>query len=189
MDYSGFDRNNWPSRSRADHLHAVSLQQCTSQSRLELESSSGYRYTAFLDLPHFIPWRMLVVDPMHNLSSGIAKHFLGAIWLEKGILTADQFSIIQKRVERFKVPSDIGRIPYKIASGFTADQFKNWIVYFSLIAMRGILTDAHFECWRHFALRTMICFIPSLQCSFHTRTTNWPILSEHSQYNCIPSLY
>lgn len=57
-------------------------------------------------------------------------------------MTADQFSTIQKRIDRFTVPSDIGRIPYKIASGFssfTADQFKNWVVYYSLVAMRGIL--------------------------------------------------
>ena len=49
---------------------------------------------------------------MHNLFLGTTKHFLGGIWLEKGIVTADQFSTIQKRVDRFKVPSDIGRIPY-----------------------------------------------------------------------------
>ena len=41
-------------------------------------------------------------------------------------------------------------------SSFTADQFKNWIVYYSLVAMRGILTDAHLECWRHFALACRI---------------------------------
>ena len=54
MDYSGFDRENWPSRSRADHLHAVHLQkESTSQCRVtELESSTGYRYTAFLDLSY-----------------------------------------------------------------------------------------------------------------------------------------
>ena len=41
-------------------------------------------------------------------------------------------------------------------SSFTADQFKNWIVYFSLISRRGILTGAHLECWRHFVLACRI---------------------------------
>ena len=53
------------------------------------------------------------------------------------------------------VPSDIGRIPHKIFSGFalfTADQFKNWIVYFSVIALWDILTPNDLECWRHFVL-------------------------------------
>ena len=30
------------------------------------------------------------------------------------------------------------------------DQWKNWVVYFSLIAMRDILGDNTLECWRHF---------------------------------------
>lgn len=148
MDYSGFDREKWPCRSRANHLDAVTDQKkCTSQARLdELESRSGYRNTPFLDLPYFIPWRMLVIDPMHNLFNGTAKHILSKIWPEYGVVSESKFSIIQKRVDRFQVPSDIGRIPYKISSGFssfTADQFKNWIVYFSLISMRGILTGPH----------------------------------------------
>ena len=98
---------------------------------------------------------MLVVDPMHNLFMGTAKHFLSSIWPQSGVLSDSDFAIIQKRVDRFQVPSDIGRIPYKIASGFssfTADQSKNWVVYFSLLAMRGILTDSHMECWKHFVL-------------------------------------
>ena len=39
------------------------------------------------------------------------------------------FSLIQARVDGMVVPSDIGRIPHKIMSGFaflTADQLKNW---------------------------------------------------------------
>ena len=81
-----------------------------------------------------------------------AKHFLSDIWLEKGVY---QFSTIQKWIDKFKVPLDIGRIPYKIASGFssfTTDQLTNWIVYFSLISMCEILTDALMEHWRHFVL-------------------------------------
>lgn len=58
-------------------------------------------------------------------------------------------------MDRFVVPSDIGRIPHKIFSGFasfTADQFKNWIVHFSLITLRDILAPNDLECWRHFVL-------------------------------------
>ena len=143
MDYSGFNRESWPSRSRADHVDAVKSQKnCTSQSRLDdLESSSGYRNTAFLDLPYFTPWRMLVVDPMHNLFMGTAKHFLSKIWLDNGVTSESHFSLIQKRVDKFEVPSDIGRIPYKIASGFssfTADQLKKLdCVFFTYINERN----------------------------------------------------
>ena len=36
MDYSGFDRENWPPRTRAAHVDATQKQRaCTSQSRLD----------------------------------------------------------------------------------------------------------------------------------------------------------
>lgn len=53
------------------------------------------------------------------------------------------------------VPSDIGRIPYKIATGFSgvpADQTKNWITIFSIPAIYSIHPCPHFECWRHSVL-------------------------------------
>ena len=67
--------------------------------------------------------------------------------------------MIQSRVDSTTVPADIGRIPHKIMSGFaslTADQFKNWVVYYSIIAHHGILTHDNLECWRHFVLACRI---------------------------------
>ena len=63
--------------------------------------------------------------------------------------------IIQDRVDSFIVPSGVGRIPLKIQSGFlqfTADQWKNWVVHFSTIALRDIIGGEVIECWRHFVL-------------------------------------
>ena len=83
------------------------------------ESKAGCRYSL---LPYFDGPKMLVIDPMHNLFLGSAKHFL------KDILMADSIikkNTIQERVNFFTVPSGIGRIPLKIHSGFsqfTADQ-------------------------------------------------------------------
>ena len=57
------------------------------------------------------------------------------------------------------VPSDVGRVPYKIVSGFssfTADQFKNWIVLFSLPTLYGILPNEHLQCWQKFVLACRI---------------------------------
>ena len=74
---------------------------------------------------------------------------------KSGHISETQFDIIQERVVSFVVPSDIGRIPHKTRSGFssfTADQWKNWVVYFSVIALRDILPDNEMECWRHFVL-------------------------------------
>ena len=92
---------------------------------------------------------------MHCLFLGIAKHFLKRVLIEQGILSQNDLSIIQNRVNAMCVPSDIGRIPYKIEHAFysfTADQYKNWVGQYSIICFQGILSSVHLECWRHFVL-------------------------------------
>ena len=83
---------------------------------------------------------MLIVDPMHNLLLGTGKHML-QLWLRDEIITATNYARIQNYVNSMVIPSDIGLIPHKIVSGFsgfTADQFKNWITVFSIPALNGI---------------------------------------------------
>lgn len=157
MDYSGFDRDNWMLKTTEEHrVTASEIESCnTKAGRAEIESESGFRYTSLLKLPYFDTVRMLVLDPMHNLFLGTAKHVLKNIWLDQDIIEPSEFCVIQSRIDQTVVPSDIGRIPHKIASGFssfTADQFKNWVLYFSLLSLRDVLVDEHFQCWRHFVL-------------------------------------
>lgn len=157
MDYSGFDREFWTARDPSDHRDTGKrwLKCTTKKDRVDLESSTGYRYSVLLELPYFDSTRMLVIDPMHNLFLGTGKHMIKAVWLGKEVIGHDKFDIVQSRVDNCKVPPDIGRIPHKISShfsSFTADQHKNWIIYFSLIALRGILLNEDLECWRHYVL-------------------------------------
>ena len=81
VDYSGFDRQNWPLRTGADHkAKAESLLSCTTKTELkQTESRTGCRYSVLLKLPYFNAPRMLVIDPMHNLFLGSAKHYVKAI--------------------------------------------------------------------------------------------------------------
>ena len=109
---------------------------------------------------------MLVIDPMHNLYLGTGKHILKDIWSDREIIRESKFDEIQDRIDRMVVPPDIGRIPNKIKSGFskfTADQLKNWIVYFSIIALKGLLDSNDLECWRHFVLACRILSSKVLQ--------------------------
>ena len=102
---------------------------------------------------------MLVVDPMHALFLGIAKHYTKRVFIGKNLLNDADFEVIQKRVNSIVAPSDVGRIPQKIQSSFssfTADQFKNWVIHYSIIAMHGMLSSEHLECWRHFVLACRI---------------------------------
>ena len=80
----------------------------------------------------------------------------------------NQFNIIQARIDFFKVPPDLGRIPNKIHSGFasfTAEQWKNWTVNFSVASMHDILDKAVLECWRHFVLACRILLMNTISVS------------------------
>ena len=150
----------WPLRTNAVHRQNVQIvQQCNTKTKQsQKESQLGCRYSELLKLPYFDPPRMLIIDPMHNLFLGTGKRMLN-IWLESSLLSSSQFRQTQECVDSFIMPSDVGRIPRKIETGFssfTADQFKNWITIFSIPALFQILTGEHLECWRHFVLACRI---------------------------------
>ena len=65
----------------------------------------------------------------------------------------------KSKIDNMHIPTDIGRIPRKVEtkfSGFTADQYKNWVVYYSIPCLSGIFDDDHLECWRHFVIACRI---------------------------------
>ena len=50
-------------------------------------------------------------------------------------------------------PTNIGRIPLKIESGFsgfTADQWKHLVIIYSLICMKRYLTESEYLCWQKY---------------------------------------
>ena len=75
--------------------------------------------------------------------------------MDLDIISRNQLKLIQDYVNYTQLPSDVGRIPMKIESGFagfTADQFKNWVILYSIPSLYGLLPPRHLECWRHFVL-------------------------------------
>ena len=130
-DYSGFNTSTWPQRSIEHHRtqclawkHAHTMTE-----RIKIERQDGVRFTELLRLPYFDTIRFSVVDPMHNIFLGSAKLMI-SLWKEHSIITPSHFDAVQTIVDRFITPSDVGRIPYKISSGFssfTADQWKNFV--------------------------------------------------------------
>ena len=60
---------------------------------------------------------------------------------------------MQAEVDAFVTPHDVGRIPTKIFysfSGFTAEQWKNWTLIFSLYSLEELLPYQHYQCWHLF---------------------------------------
>ena len=91
------------------------------------------------------------VFPMHNIL--LAPKCMIAVWKEKGYLSPNQFEYVQMMCDRFIVivPAGVGRIPHKISSGFTsftADQWKNWTLIYSLVVLKNILQRADYFCWK-----------------------------------------
>jgi hypothetical protein len=77
---------------------------------------------------------------MHCLFLGIAKWIVKRIWVDEGILTPSILNEIQKKMDDFRIPSDLGRIPGKIDCGegfskFTADQWRNFFLIYATVAL------------------------------------------------------
>lgn len=154
-NYSGFDRENWPTRD--DHTHRLLareyLRKAHRSQQKQFESQHGFRYSELLRLPYFDIVNCCTVDPMHNLFEGTAKYFLNLLQ-QKKVLTKELLHKIEVRVLAIKSLKDVGRLPLKIASGFAgfkADQWRNWTVIYSEIALRGVIPAEHYDCWCQFA--------------------------------------
>ena len=150
-DYSGYDRESWPIRDLTIHRQkCLEYINCkTKAAQKNIERQYGVRYSALIDLPYFNPIRYTAIDPMHNLFLGTSKHCM-EIWLNKSILSKHDLQIIEQRISQLKAPHSAGRLPLKIASGFsgfTADQWKIWTISYSPIALRGILPREHLQYW------------------------------------------
>lgn len=131
-------------------LASVSLGAKTATSRDLHERKTGARYSELMRLCYFDCIRMNIIDLLHNLFLGTAKHVVKSIWVKRGTLQSGAFAKIQDTVNDMKVPAAMGRIPRKIASNFssfTADEWKNLTLYFSLVALKDVLPLNHYACW------------------------------------------
>lgn len=156
-DYSGFDRDSWVKRNNKDHRQqAKQILRCktkSAQGKLSRQYGINY-YSALLDLEYFDIIRFCTIDPMHNLFLGTAKYQF-KLWVSEGHLSAKQLETIESRIESMEVPVDIGRLPKAISSNYgsyTAEQWKNWTLIYSLYALKGVLTDRQLQCWQTFVL-------------------------------------
>ncbi|XP_016126124.1 uncharacterized protein [Sinocyclocheilus grahami] len=168
MDFSGFDRSSWESRISKDHIHYAGLSKRakTKAEQRRIEHDYGARWSELFRLSYYDPIRFVVIDPMHNLLLGTARHVF-RLWTELGILTAKKLEELQTRVENIKVPHDVGRIPLRIPSGFTgftADQWKNWTTIYSLFCLKGLINSRHYDMWFDFVQACIILCSRVISC-------------------------
>lgn len=98
---------------------------------------------------------------MHNLFLGISHWIVKRLWIDGGKLTKTHLELMEKRAKYIKIPADLGRIPYKIAtgegfSGFTADQWKMFIMIYATPIMWDLLDDDDRQILANFV---KVCFL------------------------------
>lgn len=114
-----------------------------------MESLYGVRLCALLDLPYYNPIRHVAIDTMHNLFLGIGKHMF-RVWLELGLISKEDLSVIDDLSSKFTTPRDVGRLPLNVSSNFsnfTAAQWSTWIKIYSPVVLYGIFPSAHYKTW------------------------------------------
>ena len=105
---------------------------------------------------------------MHCLFLGVAKWIVTRLWIGKGQLTPTELKTMQKRADMMKMPSGIGRISNKIAtgegfSGFTADQWKTFILVYATTIAWDLLKEEDKKILSYFvrACSILVCRIIS----------------------------
>ena len=159
-DYFGFNRDNWKPRSSDTHRKDVdyTLKYKNKTERAQKESEVGCRYSVLVDLPYFDPIRMLIIDPMHNLYLGTARHIFNKVWMPCIIKEKRTLAEINCRVDSLTVPSTVcfSRIPSPTDYSLTGEQWMLWVNYYSIYCMHGILTEDEMECWRSFVFASRL---------------------------------
>jgi len=118
-----------------------------------------------MSLPYFDCVRFHIIDPMHNLFTGTAKHIMKNVWLdtEAPLLNKNHLNAIQVKIDKVKAPSSVGRMPKKIANsygGFTADQWKNFTILYSVFALWNILPAPDLQLWQDFVMACSLFCAP-----------------------------
>ena len=166
LNYSGFDRENWPRRNNENHMANVKAITSASNvsTRERLEKQYGCRYSSLLELEYYNPIVHHVVYPMHNLFLGTAKKMF-KLWLDSKLLRFSSLLMIENKIATLPIPSNLGRIPTTISSNFgtfTAAEWKNWTLVYSLYSLSGLLPKDHLVCWQTFVLACQILCHPFL---------------------------
>ena len=198
-DYSGYDVNEWISRDNKTQTSIAlkSKDAITASSALKIERTYGARYSELQRLSYFNVVRYHVIDPMHNLFLGIAKHTL-KVWKDISLITSKELEVLQERVDSMNPPPKVGRLPRKVECGFssfTADEWRNWIVLYSPYVLYNLLPKDHYTCWCYFVEACQLICQPIISkqsvLQAHTLIVQFCKMYEllYGKYNCTPNMH
>ena len=75
----------------------------TQTEKVRLQKKYGAQYSELCRLPYFDIIRNHVIDPMHNMYLGTAKHMI-KVWKESGLLRQEHLPVIQQKLDEMNVP-------------------------------------------------------------------------------------
>src|SRR5258705_95133 len=98
-DYSGFNRNCWVPRTKSTHHnHANEVKNANTKRNFEEKATRyGVFYSVLIELDYFDVVRFHVIDPMHNLFLGTAKHVF-KMWMKHDYITKPQMAKIDENL-------------------------------------------------------------------------------------------
>ena len=71
-------------------------------------------------------------------------------WFKNNLLTKKDFNALEEHIHLlFDVGTGLGRLPHRIASnygGYTASQWKNWTLIYSMFCLKDLLPESHLRC-------------------------------------------
>ena len=179
-DYSDVVCTDWKKRTNSDHRESAEAHRnASSEGECNLISlTKGVRYSVLLELAYLDPVRFHVIDPMHNLLLGTAKHAM-QVWTDDDIIKKSHLKKLHDSIQKIISPAEVGRIPLKIMSsfaGFTADQWKNWTLIYSPVVLKDLLPPPHYRCWLLFVNACRILCSPIISKSDVENADNYLVL-------------
>ncbi|OAD66351.1 hypothetical protein PHYBLDRAFT_70819 [Phycomyces blakesleeanus NRRL 1555(-)] len=117
-----------------------------------LEKQHGTRFSKLHRLHYFDPIRYTIVDPMHNLFLGTAKHMI-SVWKDLRYLPTAVLIHMQRLANGILVPPGYAVLSTKIESGFSymkADKWQSWCLIYSLVVLKDALPEDDYRNWTLF---------------------------------------
>ena len=140
--------DTWPLRTDASHrAHATEWsQQRTQAGRAAHMKQHGSRMCALMQLKYFDMIRGIPVDVMHNVFLGSCKRLVKLCTQSssntEALLSPADLMHLQRFMDALACPPDVGRIPIRLAQGFSsfkAAEWNNWICMFAVPSLRDLL--------------------------------------------------
>ncbi|OAD67763.1 hypothetical protein PHYBLDRAFT_151292 [Phycomyces blakesleeanus NRRL 1555(-)] len=154
IDYSGFDDESWVPRTKEMNAIYTDMWACAESNaeRTDLEKQNGTQFSELHHLHYFDPIWCTIVDPMHNLFLGTAKHMI-SVWKDLGYLPAAVLVRMQRLADGIIVPPGYTVLSAKIELGFPymkADEWQSWHLIYSLVILKDALPEKDFKYWTLF---------------------------------------